>query len=114
MTSPLELAVGPQSLVLRTIFTNFQISPFDNTAFAVNAKVGVSKTGLTTPVESLSLLQLTLLSRSAIRCVIDVLVGFVLSLCFLEFSVGKVGFFSQDSVRYLPFSLTPLGMRKIF
>ena len=50
--------------------------PFDNTAFAISGKVGIS------------LLQLTVLSRSAIVVQSKyVVVFFVFSHCFLDFSV---------------------------
>ena len=42
------------------------LRPFDYTAFAVSGKVGILQTGLTTSVGWLLLLQLTVLSRSAI------------------------------------------------
>ena len=65
--------------------------PFDNTAFAVVGKVGIPYAGLTKPVRWLSILQPTVLSRSAIV---------VLSKCrwhfcvftLLEFSVGVRAF----------------------
>ena len=66
MTSPIWLAVGLQSLLggLFIIFLN--VYPFDYTAVAVNGKIERSLTGLTTSVEWLLLLQLTVLSRSVI------------------------------------------------
>ena len=40
MTSPLWLAVGPQSLeIRRIIYTFLDVCPFDNTAVAVSGKV---------------------------------------------------------------------------
>ena len=50
----------------RIIYKFLKVCPFDYTAFAVNGKVGIPLTGLTTPVGWLSLPQLTFLSRSAI------------------------------------------------
>ena len=44
----------------------FNVCPFDYMAFAVSGKVGIPLSGLTAPVEWLSSLQLTVLSRSAI------------------------------------------------
>ena len=52
---------------------------FDYTAFAVNGNVGIPLTGLTTPVEWLSVPQLTVLSRSAIVVLSKFLVAL---LCF--------------------------------
>ena len=69
---------------------------FDCTAFVVSWKVGIPETGLTTPVGWLSLLKLTVISRSVIRCVIEV---FVCVLCchiaFLDFSVVVGAFVIQ-------------------
>ena len=65
---------------------------FGYTTFAVSRKVRIPFTGLTTPVGWLSLLQLTVLSVHN-RCVIEVFGGvFVLSRCFLDFSVGVGAF----------------------
>ena len=47
-------------------FQFFYVCPFDYTAFAVSEKVGYPKSGLTTSVEWLLLIQLTVLSRPAI------------------------------------------------
>ena len=60
------------------------VCPFDYTALAVSGKVGYLLTGLTTPVGWLLLLQLTVLSRSAIA----VLVAFLYCPLFFEFSVA--------------------------
>ena len=49
MTSPLWLAVGPQSL-LGGLFTVFLNVSFDYTASVVSGEVERSKTALTTPV----------------------------------------------------------------
>ena len=49
--------------------------PFDYAAFAVSGKVGIPQTVLTLPVGWLSLLQLTVLSRSAIDVQSKVLVA---------------------------------------
>ena len=64
----LSALVGCLSLVFisRIIYKFLNECPFDYTAFAVNWKVGIPLTGLTRPVGWLSLLQLALLSRSAI------------------------------------------------
>ena len=63
--------------------------PFDNTAVAVSGKVGCPLTGLTTPVGWLLLPQLTVLSRSIIVVYFSLFGGvFLLSRCFLDFSVG--------------------------
>ena len=58
MASPLKLAVGPRPLK-GGLLTNFEMYPFDYTAFAVSGKV----TGLTTLVGWLSLPQLTVLGQ---------------------------------------------------
>ena len=50
MTSPLWLAVGPQSTLRRIIYKFLNVFPFDYTAVAVSGKVERSQTGLTTPV----------------------------------------------------------------
>ena len=46
--------------------TRIHVCPFEYTAFAVSGKVGIPKTGLTTPVGLLSLFQLAVLNRSTI------------------------------------------------
>ena len=56
--------------IRRIIYKLLNVCPFYYTSFAVSGKVGYPYTGLTTPVRWLSLLQLTVLSRSAIRCII--------------------------------------------
>ena len=58
------------------------MSPFDYTAFVVSGKVGRPSTGLTTRVGWQSVRN---------RCVIEVGI-FVMSRCFLDFSVGVVAF----------------------
>ena len=62
MASPLWLAVGP-CLYKEYYLQFFNVYPFDYTAFTVSGKVGIPLTGLTTPLVSLSSLQLTVLSR---------------------------------------------------
>ena len=52
--------------IRRIIYKFLNVRPFDCTAVAVSGKVERSLTGLTTPVGWLLLLQLTVLSRSAI------------------------------------------------
>ena len=52
--------------IRRIIYTFLNVCPVDYTAFAVSGKVGYPLTGLITPVGLLLLLQLTVLSRSAI------------------------------------------------
>ena len=73
---------------IRSIIYKFSnVCPSDYTAAAVSGKVGISLTGLTTPVEWLSLPQLTVLNR----CVIDVFVAFYVSRCFLGPSHRRCG-----------------------
>ena len=75
----------------RELFDLNQSCPFDYTAFVVSGKVGIPLTGLTTPVGWLSLPQVIVLSPN--RCVIEVFDGiFLLSRCFLDFSVGVGAF----------------------
>ena len=68
MASPLSLAVGPRFLYGELFTTNklLNVCPFDYTAFAVNGKVRIPYTGLTTQDGLLSLLNPTALSRSTI------------------------------------------------
>ena len=56
----------------------FYVHPFDYTAFVFNGKAGIPQTGLTTRVGWLLLLQLTVLSRSAIvvYCGICIMLSF--------------------------------------
>ena len=97
------------SVSIRRIIYNFlNVCPIDYTAVSVSGKVERSRTDLTTAVGWLLLLQLIVLSRSAInRCVIAV---FVLSRCFLDFSVG-VGAFchmtESDLLLFLFFQKKP-------
>ena len=84
----------------------FKCVSFDYTAFVVSGNVGIPQTGLTTPLGWLSLLQLTVISRSASMCYRIFWCRVMLSRCFLEFSVGvgtfviglsqKFSFFSYD------------------
>ena len=97
------------SVSIRRIIYNFlNVCPIDYTAVSVSGKVERSRTDLTTAVGWLLLLQLIVLSRSAInRCVIAV---FVLSRCFLDFSVGVGAFviwLSQISSFFYSFKKTP-------
>ena len=69
------------------------VCPFNYTAVAVSGKVERSYIGLTTPVRWLLLLQLTVLSRSAIVVQSKFFVAFfVLSRFLLDFSVGVGAF----------------------
>ena len=54
------------AFIRRIIYKFSNVSSFDYTAFAVSGKVGILLASLTTQVGSLSLPQLTVLSRSAI------------------------------------------------
>ena len=83
--------VGCSSSVYKEDYLQFfYVCPFDNTAVAVSGKVGCPLTGLTTPVGWLLLPKLTVLSRSAIAVYFFSFGGvFVLSRCFLDFSVGE-------------------------
>ena len=54
------------TFIRRIIYKFSNVCPFDCTALAVSVKVGIPKTGLTTPDKWLSLLQLTALSLSEI------------------------------------------------
>ena len=60
------------------------------TAFVVSGKVGIPFTGLITPVGQMSLLQLTIQSRSEIVVLSKFLVAYLC--CFLEFSFGVMDF----------------------
>ena len=64
--------------------------PFYYTAFVFNGKVGIPLTGLTTPVGWLSLSNWPSVRN---RCVIELLCVFVLSRCFLDFSVSVGGLY---------------------
>ena len=69
------------------------VRALDYTTVVVMGRVGIPLTGLTTPVGWLSLPRLTCPKSIRNRCVIDVFCGFfVLSRCFLDFSVGVVVF----------------------
>ena len=91
--------------IRRIIYKFLNVCPFDYTAFAVSGKVERSETGLTTPVGWLLLRPLTVPKSVSNRCVIEVLVAlFVLSRCFLDFSVGVGAFvigLSQISTFFL-------------
>ena len=79
--------------IRRIIYKFLNVCPFDYTAVAVSGKVERSEAGLTTPVEWQLLLQLTVLSRSAIVVLSKFWWRF---LCchvdFLDFSVGVGAF----------------------
>ena len=64
------------------------VCPFDNTAFAVSWKDWIPLTGLTTSVVRLLLLQVIVLSRSAIVVLSKFWWCLVLSRCVSDFSLG--------------------------
>ena len=65
--------------LLKYMFDLFNgvVSPFNYTALVVSGKARIPLTGLTKPVEWLSLLQLTVLSWSAIVVLSKILVAFL-------------------------------------
>ena len=74
--------------------------PFDYTTVAVSGKIGIPLTGLTTPDRWLSLLQLTVLNRSAIVVLSKILVAFfsvVVALLFGFFCGCRVFCHSTES-----------------
>ena len=99
MASPLWLAVGPRVFIRRIIYKFLNVCPFDYTIFAVSGKIGIPKIGLTTPVVTVGSCRYSICTVAVVtpsdhpksvrnRCVIEVFGGvFVLSHCFLDFSV---------------------------
>ena len=79
----------PSVSIRRIIYKFSNVCPFDYTVVAVSGKVVNSQTGLTTPVGWLLLLQLTVLSRSALVVQWKFLVAF--SCCYVAFWIFFVG-----------------------